>query len=127
MVLGRRLSDLQEADLPKTRLGKWSVGIAVACLLISTAWQIGLAVERHRNAVWERLHPVPYMRPPLPTVFNWNLLSYIAIILCVCTSVVGVISSARERSIVVWVITLTGVLILLLMLGNLFFPHQTPF
>jgi len=101
--------------------------LAVVSLLIFTVWQIGLAWERHRNAVWERLNPVPRMHPPLPTVFNWNLLSYIAIILWIAASVVGIISSSKERSIIVFLITLTGVLVLLLMLGNLFFPHQTPF
>ncbi len=116
--------------LPKTRLGKWTVGLAAADLLTFAAWQIGLAVERHRNAVYERLHPVPdilHIPFTLPTVFNWKLLSYVALVLCVTISAAGIISSFRERSVVVWAITVAGVLILLLMLGNLFFPHQTPF
>ena len=113
--------------LPKTRLGKWTVGLAITSILVFTVWQIGLAWERHRTDAWERLNPVQYPHPPLTQVFNWNLLSYIAIILCIVTPVVGVVSSVKERSIIVWLITLAGLLVLLLMLGNLFFPHQTPF
>lgn len=45
----------------------------------------------------------------------------------VTTFIVGIISSFKDRSVIVWATTLAGVVILLLMLGNLFFPHQTPF
>ena len=107
--------------LPKTRLGRWSVGIAVACLLIFTAWQIGLAWERHLDA----LHRYPYPAPPRIPVFPWPLLSFAAAVSCIGSFFTGLISiiGSKERSIVVFLVTLAGLLVLFFLFGQLMFPR----
>ncbi len=113
---------------PKTRLGTWTVVLGILSFLVFALWQIDLAWEHHRQDVWERLNPLlsQYPHPPVPEVFNPNLINYAASILCAATVVVGTISLVKERSLTVPLAMIACLLLLLRILGTSF-PLQLPF
>ncbi len=98
--------------LPKTRLGKWSIVLAVASTLLLTTFQIGDALE-HRVTLGSPIH--------------WSLAFYAAGLTCMAALVMGIISliKSRERSIIVFPITPIGLLALLYGLVIIVFAHAT--
>ncbi len=102
--------------IPKTRLGKWSVGFGIA-LVVLTALSVLFAVAIGGN----------------PTVIAGNtLLSILSITLSVMVSLVGPLSfflgiftivKHKEWSVCVSLAVLYGLAFLMFMLGEFLFPH----
>lgn len=107
--------------MPKSQAGKWSLGLAAAALVVFIAWQIGLALEIR-----------PEFGPPPVTVLNWNLVILTSELLCLAAAVTGLAGLIRnkERSVLVFIVTIGGFLIILTLIGiwlNLYLnPHQAP-
>ena len=108
--------------LPKTLTGKWSFGLAIASILIIMVWQIGLAYERHLNAPDTFPHPHPARIP----IINWFLVGFTAVIPCMASFISGLIGiiKSKERSILIFLITLIGLLVLLYEMVIIFFAHS---
>ena len=93
--------------LPKTLLGKWSVGLAVAfiLLIILSGVLTGLG----------GVGPGP-VGPIVGVAFG------ISGIAAFVTGLISIIKS-KERSILVFLVVVVGVLALLFLLGEVIFPH----
>jgi cytochrome bd-type quinol oxidase subunit 2 len=100
--------------LPQTILGKWSIGLIIACLLVFILAQILVSTGTgHRGG----------------GTFSSNLIHMIPMILAaICgtaaffTGIIGIIKS-KERSITVFLATLLGLFVLIFWLGEIIFPH----
>jgi len=94
---------------PSTRLGRWSVGLAVMYIIL---YIISAAV------FWRMPGDVPWR--PLLIIYG------IAMLLCgLAAGIVGLIAVIRrhERSWLVWLTILPGLLVLFLILGEFLVPH----
>lgn len=98
--------------MPKTILGKWSVGLIIVFFLLFALFQFLVASGQRGGA----------------TFFD-NLLLAIPIFLAgICgvssffTGLIGIVKS-KERSILVFLATIIGLLVLLFLLGEILFPH----
>ena len=100
--------------LPKTLLGRWSVGLAIAFFLLFVLFQT-FAPFVPRN-------PVPNPGPPSPVILMVVVADYISGISAFVTGLISIIKS-RERSILVFLVVVVGVLALLFLLGEVIFPH----
>jgi hypothetical protein len=97
-------------SMPRTRLGRWSVGLAATFLIL---FIINQAVFIPSAVV------VPWRHVLLP-------LYGIAMLLCGLSSgVVGLIAVLRrhERSALVWFTVLPGLFVLFLLIGEVLVPH----
>jgi cytochrome bd-type quinol oxidase subunit 2 len=98
--------------LPKTTIGKWSVGLIVAFFALFALF-LGLAISGHEGG---------------DTLFN-NLLLTLPIFLAawcaVISLVLGIISALRERrlSLLGTVAMAVGLVVSFFILGELLFPH----
>lgn len=98
--------------VPKTILGKWSVGLIIVFFLLFALFQFLVASGQRGGA----------------TFFD-NLLLTIPIFLAgICgvssffAGLIGIIKS-KERSILVFLATTMGLLVLLFLFGEILFPH----
>jgi hypothetical protein len=95
--------------LPRTSLGKWSAGLTVTSIVIFAGWRIA-----HD---WEP-------RPP-SVLINWSYLFYAAVLTCMAALVTGLIGiiKSEERSVLVFLAALLGLLVLLYGLVIILFAH----
>jgi hypothetical protein len=96
--------------LPKSRLGKWSVGSGITSILLFAAWRIGLGWEPRSTSV---------------PIINWALLFYAAVLTCMAALVTGLVSifASKERTLLVLLTTLLGLLVLIYGLVIILFAH----
>lgn len=106
--------------LPKTSLGRWSIGLAVAFILLFALFQV-LVASGLRGPFMFGGRPVPL---PIPFI-NWSLPLYTAGIsgmAALVTGLIGIVNS-KERSILTFLATLIGLLVPLFLLGEVLIPH----
>ena len=106
--------------LPRSPLGRWSVGLAVAFILFFALFQI-LVASGLRGPIMFGGRPVPF---PVPFI-NWSLPLYAAGIsgmAALVTGLIGIIKS-KERSILTFLATVVGLLVPLFLLGEVLIPH----
>jgi len=100
--------------LPKSSLGRWSVGLAGAFILLFVIFQT--------FAAFVRRNPVPNPGPPSPVIFMAVVADYISGVAAFVTGLISIIKS-KERSILVFLVVVIGFLALLFLLGEVIFPH----
>ena len=102
--------------LPKSSLGKWSAVLAVAFILLFALFQI-LVASGIRGPMMFGGRPVPFI--------NWSLPLYAAGISGTAALVTGLISiiKSKERSILVFLAMLIGLLVPLFLFGEFLIPH----
>ena len=103
--------------MPKTRLGKWSIGLIAAFFLLFILVQIIAAAGRSQGAfdsdsvnIYKILIPV--------TIIPAGISGVVAFF----TGIIA-IWKYKERSILVYVATLIGLLVLWFVLGEILVPH----
>ena len=98
--------------VPKTILGKWSVALIVAFIVLLVSFQLLVASGQRGGE----------------TFFSALVLTVPILIAGICgvsafvTGLIGVIRS-RERSVIVYLAVTIGLLVLLFGLGEIIFPH----
>ena len=95
---------------PSTRLGWWSVGLAVAFVILMT------------------INSAVFMRLPEDITWRVTVLPFYGIFMLLCglaAGIVGLIAVIRrhERSWLVWLAILPGLFALVFMLGEFLVPH----
>ena len=106
--------------LPKICLGKWSVGLVAAFILISV---VNSLVTPPRTG------PGAPVLPPSVAVVAMGILRIVALIIGLASGiaafVTGLISiiKSRERSILVFSAVAVGFFVLIFCLGEVIFPH----
>jgi len=98
--------------MPKTRLGKWSIWLIIAFILLFTTFQLLVASGQRGGATFfsNLVLSVPM------------LIAGISGISAFFTGIIGIIKS-KERSVLTFVATIIGFFILFFVLGELLFPH----
>jgi len=98
--------------LPKTPLGKWSIGLIVAFIVFFMAFQLLVASgQRGGETFFSNLVlTIPILLAGTSGVFAF------------LTGLIGVIRN-RERSILVFLSMVIGLFVLLFWLGEVIFPH----
>lgn len=98
--------------LPKTPLGKWSIGLIVAFIVFFMAFQLLVASgQRGGETSFSNLVlTIPILLAGTSGVFAF------------LTGLIGVIRN-RERSILVFLSMVIGLFVLLFWLGEVIFPH----
>ena len=99
--------------LPKTLLGRWSVGLAAAFILVFVLLQTFYA-SVHRNTV-------PNPGPPSPFITMGVVADYISGIVSFVAGLISIIKS-KERSIFVFLVVAVGFLVLIWLLAEFLFP-----
>ena len=102
------------AVLPKTSLSRWSVGLAAAFILLFVLFQTFAASVR--------CYPVPNPGLPSPVIVMAVVADYISGIAAFVIGLISIIKS-KERSILVFLVVVVGVIALLFLLGEVIFPH----
>jgi len=98
--------------LPKTCLGKWSIWLIIAFIVLLTSFQILVASgQRGGDTFFGNLA----LSIPM-------LIAGIVGISAFFIGIVGIIKS-RERSVLVFISVIIGLFILLFVLGEFLFPH----
>ena len=97
---------------PATRLGKWSTWFFVACIVFFIVFQILVASGQRGGDTF--LDNIP---------LSINALMFaISGISAFFMGILGIITS-KERSILVFIFTIIGLLVLLFVVGEFLFPH----
>ena len=93
---------------PRTTIGKWTFGLAIAALVLFIFWRIGLATK----------HPYSNPGPPPDGPINWFVVVLYDLLLTLITAIAGLISIIikKEHSLLVILITTTGFLVVVLAL-----------
>ena len=99
---------------PKSPLGRWSVGLAAAFVLLFVLFQTFAASVR-RN-------PVTNPNPPSPVILMAVIAAYVSGMVSFVTGLISIIKS-KERSILVSSLVVVGFLSLFFLLGEVLFPH----
>jgi len=97
--------------LPKNRLGKWSVGLFIAFILLFALFQTLVALGQRGGETFAEnyLLSIP--------IFS-------AAACAISAAIIGIISFfKKERSILVMIITLIGILVLFFVIGEFVFPE----
>ena len=105
---------MQITILPKSSLGRWSVGLAAAFILLFVLLQTFYAYV-HRN-------PVPNPAPPSPVILMGVVADYISGIGSFVTGLISIIKS-KERSILVFLVVAVCFFALIWLLGEVLIPH----
>jgi len=100
--------------LPKTSLGRWSVGLAAAFILLFVLFQTFAASVR--------CYPVPNPGLPSPVIVMAVVADYISGIAAFVIGLISIIKS-KERSILVYLAIFIGFDILVFCLGEVLVPH----
>jgi hypothetical protein len=100
--------------LPKTSLGRWSVGLAAAFFLLYVLLQTFYA-SVHRN-------PAPNPGPPSPFIPMVVVAEYISGIVSFVTGLISIIKS-KERSIFVFLVVAVGFFVFIFLLGEILFER----
>ena len=97
---------------PKTTMGRWSTGLIFAFFLFFAVFLILVASgQRGGDTFFSNL-----------TLTIPMMLAWISGISALLTGIIGIVKS-RERSILVFVATAIGLLVLAFSLGEILFPH----
>lgn len=102
---------MKDNFVPKTNLGKWSVGLIIALFAFFTLFQILVASGQRGGATF---FSNPLLILPL-------LFAGICGVAAFFTGIIGIIKR-RERSVLVFLATVIGFFVLLFVLGEVF-PH----
>ena len=102
--------------MPKTTLGKWSIGLGIAGFLSFVAFFIEVALGfRGGDAI--DLSDFSQIGPGIPI-----MLAGIFLISAMMTGIIGIVKY-KERNILVFLAAAAGLFVLLLVGGELLFPH----
>lgn len=105
------------STMPKTRLGKWSVGLIGVFFLLFILAQIIAAIGRSQGAFEpERMGIYQILMPVMIIPAG---IAGIAAFFCGIISII----KHKERSIFVFIATIIGFLVLTFVLGEILFPH----
>ena len=98
--------------IPKTLLGKWSIGLAVASIVLFILLQFFVAsgLRDSYTFISGLLLTIPV---PLAGISG---------ISAFFTGIIGIIKS-RDRSVLVFLSTMIGLFVILFLLGEVLFPH----
>ena len=98
--------------MPRTRLGKWSVGLIVFFFLLFATFQVLVASGQRRGETFldNLVLTVPGFLMVICAVFSFF------------TGVAGIIRS-KERSVLVFLASLVGLFVLIFLLGEILSPH----
>jgi hypothetical protein len=99
--------------LPKTTLGKWSIGLIIAAFLLFVVFFIEVASGFHGGDTLDFSN----FWPAIPI-----LLAGVSVISSLVTGIIGIVKS-KERSILVFLATTLGVFALIFVVGEFLFPH----
>lgn len=99
--------------MPETKVGKWAVGLIVAFFLLLATGMIVVSVFKQEGG--ETFLDNLWISIPM-------LGAGAAAIAALITGVIGIIKS-KERSILVFIASLTGLLVLWFVLGEILVPH----
>ena len=96
--------------IPRTRLGRWSVSLAAAFMIMFLINSL-IFMPTSSDAPWRHL-----------------VLPFYGILMLLCGLVAGAVGMVavirqHERSWLVWLTILPGLFVLVLILGELLFPH----
>ena len=100
--------------LPKSLLGRWSVGLAAAFILLRVLFQTFFA-GGGRN-------PGPNPSPPSPVILITVVAGYVSGVVAFITGLISIIKS-KERSILVFLVVAVGLFALIWLLGEVLFRH----
>ncbi len=107
--------------LPRTSLGKWSVALAAAFVVISVI---------HGLVTPARPSPDAPVLPPSTTVVAMGISRMVALIIGLASAIAGfvtglisIIIKSSERSILVFLAVAMGFFVLIFCLGEVIFPH----
>jgi len=98
--------------MPKTTLGKWSVALIVAFIVLLVSFQFLVALGQRGG---ETFFSALVLTVPI-------LIAGISGVSAFITGLIGVIRS-RERSVIVYLAVAIGLLVLLWGLAEIIFPH----
>ncbi len=103
--------------LPKTALGKWSVGLAVLFIVLFVAHQAYAASVRGRPVI-----PGIPAPPPPPFINLMVFVDYASGIFSFLAGLISIIWN-KERSLIVFILAGAWVLVLLFLLGEIIFAR----
>ena len=95
--------------LPKTSLGKWSIGLTIAFFLLFVLHQTFAATVR-RN-------PLPNPSSPSPVILMVVVTDYVSGIISFLTGLISIIRN-KERAFLVFLVVIAGFLALLFLIGE---------
>ena len=95
--------------LPKTSLGKWSIGLTIAFFLLFVLHQTFAATVR-RN-------PLPNPGSPSPVILMVVVTDYVSGIISFLTGLISIIRN-KERAFLVFLVVIAGFLALLFLIGE---------
>jgi hypothetical protein len=102
--------------MPKTTLGKWSVGLGVAGFLFFVVFIIEVALG-FRGGDTLDLSDFSQILPGIPI-----MLAGVSFISAMVTGIIGIVKY-KERNILVFLAAAAGLFVLLLVGGEFLFPH----
>jgi hypothetical protein len=102
--------------LPTTTLGKWTIGLVIASLLLFVVFLIEVATGLRGGDTLDLSDP-SQLWPAMPM-----LLAGFFVLLAMVTGVIGIVKS-RERSVLVFMSAALGLFVLFLVLGEFLAPH----
>ena len=97
---------------PKTTLGKWSVALIIVFIVLLGVFQLLVASEQRGG---ETFFSNLILTIPMLIAGGSGISAFVI-------GLIGIIKS-RERSFIVYLATLIGLLIMLCWLGEIIFPH----
>ena len=101
--------------IPKTQLGKWSVGLAVAFFLLLATGMFVVSVQGPHDTHGETIFSNPALSVPM-------LSAGAAIVAAFFSGIISILKH-KERSVLVFIATLIGLLALWFMIGEILSPH----
>ena len=107
---------MKSALMPKTTLGKWSVGLAVAGFLLFVVFIIEV-IFGFRGGDTLDLSDFSQILPGIPI-----MLAGVSLISALVTGIIGIVKF-KERNVLVFLATAAGLFVLLLVLGEFLYPH----
>ncbi len=97
---------------PRTIMGKWSIGLIIAFFLFFAVFLILIALgQRGGDTFFSNLA----LTIPM-------LLAGVSSVSALVTGIIGIVKS-RERSVLVFLATAIGLIVLIFSLGEVIFPH----
>ena len=98
--------------MPRTIMGKWSTGLIIAFFLFFAVFLILVALgQRGNDTFFSNL-----------TLTIPMLLAEVSGVSALVTGIIGIVKS-RERSVLVFLATAIGLVVLIFSLGEILFPH----
>jgi len=105
--------------LPKTKLGKWAVGLIIAMFLLFIIGRLFYLKVYESVPSGETILKDVVLRPGLALSMLSGFVSGIIAFIAGITAVI----KKRERAILVFISTIIGALLILFLAGEIIFPH----